>query len=352
MTYLIVQIAICLLIAFLLGLLIGWWLKSVSCGRRLRELQAGFEKAAADRERTFLAFVADQHQQVEAQFDALGAAWQQRMNQQANSAAAMASELERDFEMKLAALGHAWTVRSGQQKCVTADLLADLQNELQGRSDALTEASRLQTEQTVRELNERFTRVIGELEQILEQRLVEIGKASETRLIQLEQAHQLKSEGQKPSYWSDRAQQEKELEFQKKVSAREKAALVLLGEADRTLQQRMAEIAEACQIRLDQQRQVFALALAEHNQENQARLEAVAAAAMHRTSSGGVSGRAAMEPQPQAQLQTKPTAAKTPSPKAPSAPTTQPEPAETAQKIGWFKRTWGKVKSLEKKLKM
>ena len=40
MGYLIGQIIICLLIAFLFGLLIGWLLKSISCKAKLRELEA------------------------------------------------------------------------------------------------------------------------------------------------------------------------------------------------------------------------------------------------------------------------------------------------------------------------
>jgi len=39
MGYLIWQIIICLLLAFLFGLLIGCWLKSISCKRKLKELE-------------------------------------------------------------------------------------------------------------------------------------------------------------------------------------------------------------------------------------------------------------------------------------------------------------------------
>ena len=44
MSYLIGQIIICLLIAFLFGLLIGWLLKSISCKGKLRELEDKFAK--------------------------------------------------------------------------------------------------------------------------------------------------------------------------------------------------------------------------------------------------------------------------------------------------------------------
>ncbi|MCJ7801198.1 MAG: hypothetical protein MUP82_02440 [Candidatus Marinimicrobia bacterium] len=40
MSYLISQIIICLLIAFLFGVLIGWLLKSIICKRKLRELES------------------------------------------------------------------------------------------------------------------------------------------------------------------------------------------------------------------------------------------------------------------------------------------------------------------------
>jgi len=39
MGYLIWQIIICLLIAFLFGLLIGCWLKSISCRKKIREIE-------------------------------------------------------------------------------------------------------------------------------------------------------------------------------------------------------------------------------------------------------------------------------------------------------------------------
>lgn len=39
MGYLIWQIIICLLIAFLFGVLIGFWLKSISCKKKIRELE-------------------------------------------------------------------------------------------------------------------------------------------------------------------------------------------------------------------------------------------------------------------------------------------------------------------------
>jgi len=39
MDYLIGQIIICLLIAFLFGLLIGYWLKSICCKKKIREIE-------------------------------------------------------------------------------------------------------------------------------------------------------------------------------------------------------------------------------------------------------------------------------------------------------------------------
>ncbi len=48
MSYLIGQIIICLLIAFLLGLLVGWLLKSILCERKLRESE---DKLDAERRR-------------------------------------------------------------------------------------------------------------------------------------------------------------------------------------------------------------------------------------------------------------------------------------------------------------
>ena len=52
MTYLITQILLCLLAAFLLGLLLGWWLWSRGCDRKIEatiaEWRARFERAEAD----------------------------------------------------------------------------------------------------------------------------------------------------------------------------------------------------------------------------------------------------------------------------------------------------------------
>jgi predicted flap endonuclease-1-like 5' DNA nuclease len=52
MTYLITQILLCLLAAFLLGLLLGWWLWSRGCDRKIEatiaEWRAKFERAEAD----------------------------------------------------------------------------------------------------------------------------------------------------------------------------------------------------------------------------------------------------------------------------------------------------------------
>jgi len=52
MTYLITQILLCLLAAFLLGLLLGWWLWSRGCDRKIEatiaEWRAKFESAEAD----------------------------------------------------------------------------------------------------------------------------------------------------------------------------------------------------------------------------------------------------------------------------------------------------------------
>lgn len=45
MGYLIFQIIICLLIAFLLGLLIGWWLRGIGCKKRCKELEADLAAA-------------------------------------------------------------------------------------------------------------------------------------------------------------------------------------------------------------------------------------------------------------------------------------------------------------------
>ena len=52
MTYLITQILLCLLAAFLLGLLLGWWLWSRGCDRKIEstiaDWRARFERAEAD----------------------------------------------------------------------------------------------------------------------------------------------------------------------------------------------------------------------------------------------------------------------------------------------------------------
>jgi predicted flap endonuclease-1-like 5' DNA nuclease len=52
MTYLITQILLCLLAAFLLGLLLGWWLWSRGCDKKIEdtiaEWRAKFERAEAD----------------------------------------------------------------------------------------------------------------------------------------------------------------------------------------------------------------------------------------------------------------------------------------------------------------
>ena len=45
MGYLIGQIILCLLIAFLFGLLIGWWLRGIGCKKRCNELEADLAAA-------------------------------------------------------------------------------------------------------------------------------------------------------------------------------------------------------------------------------------------------------------------------------------------------------------------
>ena len=44
MSYLVSQIILCLLVAFLFGLLIGWLFKAASCKRKLRDLESKYEK--------------------------------------------------------------------------------------------------------------------------------------------------------------------------------------------------------------------------------------------------------------------------------------------------------------------
>ena len=127
MQYLITQIAVCLIIAALLGMIIGWWLKSIGCSRLIQQEKNRWKTKydeLKDKEREFSGQLEEQEKACQAKME--------RLKKERDEAQKKLDECEKTWKSRLNDLEtehNALTLKSKAQETNWKNMFAALESE-------------------------------------------------------------------------------------------------------------------------------------------------------------------------------------------------------------------------------